>query len=329
MDQYYKHMSFKCSMPLSLTESTIISSKTFFYISAYLQRKFPFLEANKEKLPAHNDCSSTMMQLHQYKHITTISINNLMNAEECHTLKSVFESVLSHQNVFEERRIFVIKISGFLKHSINLVIKDIIDKYSSDCCFLILAQSYSNLSPAIHSRCLHIHLQIDLIKSLENLVNNPDVGLKDASVNECTNLLNDMNLVSEKGIHNSSSIESLESLVLASNDDFRNAIILYNRHQCNCKCGKPCTFVYESCDSLKNLLQRFFNNKLPLRDTCLKLSASGVPILYLCKTILSMITALESDMKKIEHQSQIVNKDFFALEYYLEEIQNTFEFVST
>lgn len=84
---------------------------------------------------------------------------------------------------------------------------------------------------------------------------------------------------------------------------------------------------------LDTTLQLFFNNKFKLRDTCLRLSASGISFAEIAKSVIKVCIDHygedDESMRKVvsiaaamEHKSHIVNKDMFVLEHYLNLFQN-------
>ena len=271
----------------------VIDMNTIF-VSKSPQIAFLFMEKNNElfkQFTKNKQCiEETSTVYYHYNNIYHFFLSSHMNVAEVDDFHDIFEAIVNLQCVFdfEIKKIFILSIHNKLNNRVSLILKHYIEKYSKSCVFVFIVQQSRHLIDAIVNSCIIVHPKFDLHATSKNMIQTirPDL------------------------------IGHQEELIRLAKYDIINLDLLLRKHH------NPLDFKLD----LELFLLNFFKNKnLSVKETCFKLSASGI-----CFSALSLIILdiFKNDPRVVEelafsdHLSIQTNKQVLVFIYCLDKIRS-------
>lgn len=265
-----------------LDTNTIITGKSLFICDRFIKDAF-------------TSDKRVIKQFHSIQYLNSgnlydILLTPFINTEDSQNFILLLEYLVSHKNVTEEKTIICIHVRGRMSDRILYAYKTIIDKYSVNATFYILSTHLSWIPSIILSRFIIIRAIADNHKTVSKLlqIHYPELD----TLEERTKMLEYVD----------GNLDACDFLI---------------------KEGKR-PLVYKS--KLDTFLYEFIvNRKFKIHDGCIKLSASGISVAEICKGILRIVNKepgakLIALLAEFDQKSSVVNKEIFALEYYIQQI---------
>lgn len=274
--------------------NVVIFSQCACVVNEYLALMFPSFSKKKLSNTINN------IQFFHLDDVYEIFIQKIMNTEEVNNFNTFVKSLLSHCNVADQdrKKKLIIHVFEHIGKRMNLILKDCVEKYSMTTVFIFACQTVSQISKPVASSAICLHIKIDILETTKRIW----------SASKRLPLETDDEYMKIVEVCDSDPF-NIQLLATASNVD-------------------PLTFK----TTLHTLVHTFLKNKLTLREFCLRISASGISVSELALTILKIFTEFKSHLMfdvsylvaAMEHNTHIVNKDFFVIENYMNLVQDLY-----
>lgn len=275
-----------------LDTNTIVIGKSLFVCDRFIKEAF---DSNKK----------IVKQFHTIQYLNSGNVYDILltpfiNTEDSQNFILLLENLVSHKNVTDEKTIITIHLRGRMSDRILFAYKTILDRYSVNATFYLLSTHISWIPTIILSRFVIIRVIPDNHKTVSKILQNHYPELD--TVEERNKILQ----------YTDGNLDACDFLIKEAK--------------------RPLTYK----SKLDIFLNEFIiNRKFKIHDGCIKLSASGISVPEICKGILRIIDSLNKEpttklisiLAEFDHKACVVNKEIFALEYYIQQIISEISYI--
>lgn len=284
-------------------------------LANYYECSFAEIDKNKTKAVYESSIQGSKTSIEYFHHMYyfEIDFNTISTSSDRIAICELIKSLADHKPFEKKRTVIILRNIENLNDTLAYALRNMFEKYSSTIWFILISCSLSYVSGGIKSRCALINV---------NLCGNT---VYHEILAACRN-----DLVSDPS--------ALPEIVRLADNDPINFFLLLELPTPTLYQGHLYGFLDTRMNELVNALDaNNINNKKSdvsfsdysknLRETCIKLTAAGIPVDKICKCLIryckqrnpKCLQWVIGHLTNMEYQTHIVNKTIFVLEKYIDE----------
>ena len=247
----------------------------------------------------------TLLEYDHHHFFFEIDISSIHTSAERIALCDLIRSLADHTPLLNKRTVIILRNVEALNDNVDYALKNILERFSISTWFILTALSVSYVATTIKSRCMQMNINLKETALFRQLVD----ACRPELLEDPTALLDIIRITDNDPVN------LIMLLELPSPT-------LYHGHLFGYMEAK----LTEMCQLLKNKDTTLTLYSKLLRETCIRLTAAGIPINVLCKHIIEFckqkyprkLQWAVHHLADMEHSTHIVNKTIFVLEQFVD-----------